>query len=133
LTPDVRLERLVRFLEAAAAHSSGSQQRKQRLLELARTKLRDLLRDDMPERPSLIEILQRDSVDPLQYLRELERQRLLPYLDYEPRPRIQPYAIEDEARVNIGLIRVNHGPDFLIIPCNASAISQPLEFITRRF
>lgn len=71
----------------------------QHLLELARQKQRGLLRDDLPERPSIIDQLQRQAArEPLEYVQELERQQLLPYLEYEPRGK--PYSLEDEARVS---------------------------------
>ncbi|XP_014231040.1 uncharacterized protein LOC106655249 [Trichogramma pretiosum] len=76
--------------------------RQQHLLSLALQKQRGLFRDDLPERPSIIDALQREAQrDPLEYVRELDRQRLLPYLEYEPAPRVKPYPLKDEMRARL--------------------------------
>ena len=82
-------------------YKQQQRQHQQHLLDLARQKQRGLLRDDLPERPNIIDVLQREAADPLEYVRELERQRLLPYVEYEPQHRVKPYSVEDEARVSL--------------------------------
>ncbi|XP_031785679.1 uncharacterized protein LOC100678404 isoform X3 [Nasonia vitripennis] len=97
--------------QQAALHRKQQQlyrKHQEHLLDLARQKQRGILRDDLPERPNIIDVLQRQAADPLEYVRELERQRLLPYLEYEP-PRIKQYSVEDEARARL-LPQLNKDP-----------------------
>ncbi|KAJ8667574.1 hypothetical protein QAD02_009237 [Eretmocerus hayati] len=129
---DVVLERLMRFLEAESLqHQAEKQQHKierqnqqqlqrrhyeeisrerellshqKHLRELARQKERGLFRDDLPERPDSVDAL-RESPEPLDYVRELDRQKLLPYLEYEPPAGMLPrsYSPEDELRARLQL------------------------------
>lgn len=114
---DPDLESLVRFLEAQTILRAQQQQQQQEAqhqrqlqqdrnlqhhrLELARQKQhRKIFRDDLPERPNIIDVLEReDPPDPLEFVREIDRQRLLPYLEYEPAHPPKPYIFEDEPRV----------------------------------
>ncbi|XP_014218959.1 protein cab-1 [Copidosoma floridanum] len=113
-----QLERLAELQEEARREHHLKQLHQQHLLELARQKERGLLRDDLPERPNVLDVLQRQAVDPLVYVHELDKQRLLPYLglDYEPRPRTKPYSVEDQARARVLAVPVNKNNPLLDYP-----------------